>query len=113
VSLSFVSENCEHDIVNLPSHGTEGNVKLFTFLTFGRRINCGSSFFSISPHDGEYTPAWTAALRKVFKERSNYKGKYLGPFGIIEDASENAKREDLAKELWETTERTLKEFKWM
>ena len=92
VNLSFVFENCEHDMVNLPSHGAEGNVKLFTSLTFGRLINWGFSLFFISPNDGEYTPAWTAALRKVFKERSNYKGKYLGPFGIIEDASENAKR---------------------
>jgi len=46
-------------------------------------------------------------------ERDNYKGRYLVPFGIIENASEDAKREDLAKELWRTTERTLKEFKWM
>ena len=100
-------------MVNLPSHGTEGNVKLFTSLTFGRLINWGFSFFYISPHDGGYTPAWTAALRKVFKERDNYKGKYLVPFEIIEDASENAKRKDLAMELWRTTERTLKEFEWM
>jgi hypothetical protein len=100
-------------MVNLPSHETEGNVKLFTFLTFGRLINWGFSLFFTSPHDGGYTPAWTAALRKVFKERDNYKGRYLVPFGIIENASEDAKREDLAKELWRTTERTLKEFKWM
>jgi hypothetical protein len=92
VSLSFVSENCEHDIVNLPSHRTEGNIKLFTSLTFGRLINWGFSLFFISPHDGGYTLALTAVSRKVFKERDNYKGKYLGPFGIIEDASENAKR---------------------
>ena len=45
--------------------------------------------------------------------RDDYKGKYLVPYGIIEDASEDAKREDLAKELWGTTERTLTEFKWM
>ena len=100
-------------MVNLLSHVTEGNIKLFTSLTFGRLINWGFSLFFISPHDGGYTPAWAAASRKVFEERDNYKGKYLVPYGIIEDASEDAKREDLAKELWGTTERILKEFKWL
>jgi len=92
---------------------SEGNIKLFTSLTFGRLINWGLSFFFISPHDGGYTPAWAAASSKVLEERDNYKGKYLVPYGIIEDASEDAKREDLAKELWGTTERILKEFKWL
>jgi hypothetical protein len=63
-------------MVNLPSHVTEGNIKLFTSLTFGGLINWGLSFFFISPHDGGYTPAWTAASRKVFKVRDDYKGKY-------------------------------------
>ena len=92
---------------------TEGNVKLFTSLTFGRVINWGFSLFFISPHDGGYTPAWAAASRRVFEERDRYKGKYLVPYGDLEDASKDARREDLAKELWDTTERVLKEFKWL
>jgi hypothetical protein len=99
--------NCEYDV------GTEGNVKLFTSLTFGRLINWGFSLFFISPHDGGYTPAWAAASRKVFEERNDYKGKYLVPYGVIEEASEDARREDLAKELWETTEKISKEFEWL
>jgi hypothetical protein len=92
---------------------TEGNVKLFTSLTLGRAINWGFSLFFISPHDGGYTPAWAAASRQVFEERDKYKGKYLVPYGVLEDASTDARSEDLARELWDTTERILKEFKWL
>ncbi|KAI0305347.1 hypothetical protein B0F90DRAFT_1625138 [Multifurca ochricompacta] len=73
----------------------------------------GLSLFFISPHDGGYTPAWAAASRQVFEEREKYKGKYLVPYGTIEEASKDAQREDLAKELWETTENVLKEFNWL
>jgi hypothetical protein len=92
---------------------TEGNIELFTSLTFGRLINWGFSLVFISPHDGGYTPAWAAASRQVSEERDKYKGKYLVPYGVLEDASQDARREDLAKELWDTTERVLKEFKWL
>ena len=93
--------------------GTEGNVKLFRSLTFGRLINWAFSLFFISPHDGGYTPAWAAAARQVFEERDQYKGKYLVPYGTLEEASKDAQREDLARELWETTEKVLKDFEWL
>jgi hypothetical protein len=105
--------NGVHDDMDQPDVGIEGNVKLFRSLTLGRLINWGFSLFFISPHDGGYTPAWAASSRKVFEERNDYKGKYLVPYGIIEDASEDARREGLAKELWDTTERILKEFSWL
>lgn len=35
------------------------------------------------------------------------------PFGTLEEASKDAQREDLAKELWETTEKVLKDFGWL
>ncbi|KAI9459151.1 NAD-P-binding protein [Lactarius psammicola] len=92
---------------------SEGNVKLFTSLTFGRLINWAFSLFFISPHDGGYTPAWAAAARQVFEERDKYKGKYLVPYGTLEEPSKDAQREDLAKELWETTEKVLKDFGWL
>jgi hypothetical protein len=92
---------------------TEGTVKLFTSLTFGRLVNWGFSLFFISPHDGGYTPVWAAASRQVFEERDKYKGKYLVPYGVLEEASEDARREDLAKELWDTTEGILKDFNWL
>ena len=34
----IVSENCEHDMVNLPTHGTEGNIKLFMHLEVAAEI---------------------------------------------------------------------------
>ncbi|KAF8480223.1 NAD-P-binding protein [Russula ochroleuca] len=92
---------------------SEGNVKLFTSLAFGRLVNWGFSLFFISPHDGGYTPAWAAASRQVFEERDKYRGKYLVPYGVLEEASEDARREDLAKELWDTTEGILKDFNWL
>ncbi|KAI0264631.1 hypothetical protein BC834DRAFT_992831 [Gloeopeniophorella convolvens] len=92
---------------------SEGNVKLFSSLTFGTLINWGFSLFFISPHDGGYTPAWAAAARKVAETREKYKGKYLVPYGVIEEASEDARREELAKELWDTTESILKEYNWL
>ena len=92
---------------------TEGTVKFFRSLTFGRAINWGFSLFFLSPHDGGYTPAWAAASLQVFEERDKYKGKYLVPYGLLEDASKDARREDLASELWDTTERVLKEFNWL
>jgi hypothetical protein len=62
------------------------------------------------PHDGGYTPAWAAASSRVSEDREKFKGKYLVPYGAIEEASEDARRSDLAKELWETTERVLQDF---
>jgi hypothetical protein len=91
---------------------TEGNVKIFTSMTLGRLVNWGFSLFFISPHDGGYTPAWAAASRQVSEERDKFKGKYLVPYGTIEEMSEDARKEDLAKELWETTEKVLKDFNW-
>jgi hypothetical protein len=99
--------------VNPSPHGIEGLVKIFMSRTFGTLIKWGFSLFFISPHDGGYTPAWAAASRTVGEERDSYKGGYLVPYGVIEEASEDARREDLAKELWETTERILGEFKWV
>ncbi|KAI0052750.1 NAD-P-binding protein [Auriscalpium vulgare] len=91
---------------------SEGNVKLFTSLTFGRLINWGFSLFFLSPLDGGYTPAWAAAAKKIAENRGAYKGKYIVPFGLLEEASPDALREDLAADLWVTTERILEQYKW-
>lgn len=87
-------------------------MRLFTSLTLGRLINWGFSLFFISPHDGGYTPAWAAAARAVREEPEKYKGAYLVPYGVIEEASADARREDLAADLWRTTEQILEDFKW-
>ncbi|SJL06996.1 uncharacterized protein ARMOST_10338 [Armillaria ostoyae] len=57
-----------------------------------------------------YTPAWTAASRAIAEDRRKYTGAYLVPFGVIEEASENAWREDLAKDLLATTDAVLKQY---
>jgi len=74
-------------------------------------VNWFFSLFFISPHDGGYTPAWAAASSRVSEDREKFKGKYLVPYGTVEEASEDARRSDLGKELWETTERVLQDFK--
>ncbi|KAI0066961.1 NAD(P)-binding protein [Artomyces pyxidatus] len=91
---------------------SEGNVKLFTSLTFGSLINWGFSLFFISSYEGGYTPAWAAASSVIAEYPEKYKGKYLVPYGTIEEASPDARREDLAKDLWRTTEQILQDFKW-
>ncbi len=77
---------------------------------FGTIINWVFSLFFISPFDGGYTPAWAAASRAVAEDRRKYAGAYLVPFGVIEEASEDARREDLAKDLLATTDAVLKQY---
>ncbi|SJL06999.1 related to light induced alcohol dehydrogenase Bli-4 [Armillaria ostoyae] len=89
---------------------SEGNVKLFTSLMFGTIINWVFSLFFISPFDGGYTPAWAAASRAIAEDRRKYAGAYLVPFGVIEEASEDARRENLAKDLLATTDAVLKQY---
>ncbi|PBK66299.1 hypothetical protein ARMSODRAFT_358303 [Armillaria solidipes] len=89
---------------------SEGNDKLFRSLMFGTIINWIFSLFFVSPFDGGYAPAWAAASRTVTEDRRKYAGAYLVPFGVIEEASEDARREDLAKDLLATTDAVLKQY---
>lgn len=92
---------------------SEGNIKLFTSLTFGRLINWVLSLFFISSLEGGYTPAWAAAAREVHDNRERYKAKYLVPYGKVEEASQDARSEELATELWQTTESVLSDYNWI
>lgn len=92
---------------------SEGNIKLFTSLTFGTLINWVFSLFFISSLEGGYTPAWAAAAREVHDNRERYKAKYLVPYGKIEEASQDARSEELAAELWQTTESALSDYNWI
>ena len=93
---------------------SEGNVKLFTSLPLGRLINWGFGLFFVGSREGGYTPAWAAASKKIHEERDEgaWKGAYVVPYGVKEEPSEDARRDDLARELWETTEMVLKKFGW-
>lgn len=58
---------------------------------------------------GAYTPLFAAADPVVWREISKYGGAYLVPYGVIAEVSEDAKNADLAKELWETSEKVISE----
>lgn len=62
---------------------------------------------AFTPLQGAYTPLFAAADPIVWRERSKYRGAYLVPFGGFGEPSENAKNVDLAKELWETSEKEI------
>lgn len=62
---------------------------------------------SFTPLQGAYTPLFAAADPIVWRERSKYGGAYLVPYGAIAEPNENGKNAELAKELWETSEREV------
>lgn len=64
--------------------------------------------FFITPEVGAYNSCFAAASPLVRQHPEKYKGAYLFPVGVFTEPGENAKRGDLALDLWETTERILK-----
>ena len=65
--------------------------------------------FFILPEPGSFSSCFAAASPLVTAS-SQYKYAYLDPIGKIGTMSDNAKRDDLAAELWETTEEILQEL---
>ncbi|KAE8419861.1 hypothetical protein BDV36DRAFT_293752 [Aspergillus pseudocaelatus] len=63
----------------------------------------------LTPLAGALTPLFAAAHPLPFIERERYGGAYLVPFGEIGDTSEDGENEQLAKDLWGTSERVLKD----
>ena len=63
----------------------------------------------MTPLDGALTPLFAAAHPLPFIERGKYGGAYLVPFGAIGKTSEDGDSEQLAKDLWDTSERVLKD----
>ncbi|PIG79289.1 hypothetical protein AARAC_004238, partial [Aspergillus arachidicola] len=63
----------------------------------------------LTPLDGALTPLFAAAHPLPFNERGRYGGAYLIPFGEIGKTSEDGENEQLAKDLWGTSERVLKD----
>ncbi|KIY47879.1 NAD(P)-binding protein [Fistulina hepatica ATCC 64428] len=68
-------------------------------------------FFGSSTDEGSYTSCFAAASPLIKENPQKYKGVFLdpSPVGKIVDASPNACRVDLQEQLWETTERAMKE----
>ncbi|TFK52952.1 NAD-P-binding protein [Heliocybe sulcata] len=63
--------------------------------------------FNDTPFYGAYTSVFAAASPKLRANADLYKGKYLVPYGHVEEPSEDANRDDLARELWHTTDEIL------
>ena len=59
---------------------------------------------------GAFTVAFAAAGVKIQKDMAKYKGAYLTWWEQIEIPKPQARNEDLAKELWQTTESILEEL---
>jgi len=93
-------------ILSIPIHPGEIN-------TFGDRTpwpflaNIVMELFFMRPEPGSYTSCFAAASPLVKNFPAKYKHAYLEPVGNIGEMSTNAKRDDLASDLWETTERIL------
>ncbi len=74
-----------------------------------------ATYYFVPIEKGAITSAFAAAGKRVRDERDSgiYKAAYLVPFAKIGKSSElttGEKGERLAKELWETTEKVLKEL---
>ncbi|PCH41725.1 NAD(P)-binding protein [Wolfiporia cocos MD-104 SS10] len=65
-----------------------------------------NTFFT-SPSKGAYSTAFAAAAPIVRTQAEEYRGAYIVPPGKIGKASRRVEDRELAKELWDTTERTL------
>ena len=63
----------------------------------------------ITVEEGSLT-ALFAATDPIIREEKKYGAAYLIPFGVIEEKAGPAKDEDLAKELWESSERVVQQI---
>eukprot|EP00842_Homolaphlyctis_polyrhiza_P001356 jgi/Hompol1/2220/HPOL_005891-RA len=63
--------------------------------------------FSLTPKDGALTQIYCAASNKIVEE--NIRGEYLIPFGKVDLGSAHSRDPELAKKLWEWTEKTVAE----
>jgi len=65
------------------------------------------SFIFLTPEQGAYSPAFAAASPDVRADPKKYEGKFLCPIGVLTEVSKQADDQDLAKELWQTTDSVL------
>ncbi|KAL5315027.1 hypothetical protein ACEPPN_017678 [Leptodophora sp. 'Broadleaf-Isolate-01'] len=63
-----------------------------------------------SPLQGAIAPLFAATSPEVRGNAEKYKGSYLLPGGKLSLASETGRNEKLAKELWDLSEKTVKEI---
>lgn len=63
------------------------------------------------PEKGAWTNVFAAASPKVREEPNKYKGAYLVPAGKLKKPGANALNAQLAKDLWEISEKQLAALK--
>lgn len=66
--------------------------------------------FFVTPEVGAYNSCFAAASPLIRQHPEKYKAIYLVPVGVIQAPGKNAQRDDLARDLWETTENVLKDL---
>ena len=95
-------------IFSIPIHPGEVN-------TFADRIKFASvakvlmPIFFMRPEPGAYNSCFAAASPLVKKNAAKYKHAYLTPIGTVSKLGKNARRDDLARDLWDSTEKILKD----
>ncbi|PPQ92074.1 hypothetical protein CVT25_007099 [Psilocybe cyanescens] len=76
---------------------------------FARVVGFIAWLFFKPQDEGAYNSCFAAASPVVRQEEEKYKGAYLMPVGRITDPARVALNEDVQDDLWETTERYLKD----
>ncbi|KIJ34937.1 hypothetical protein M422DRAFT_212850 [Sphaerobolus stellatus SS14] len=64
----------------------------------------------MTPLEGATTPLFAATNPIIWGEKEKYEGQYLMPYGVVWETSENANNPALALDLWETSEKVLKDI---
>jgi len=70
----------------------------------------GTKLMAVSVSKGAHTSVFAAASPEVRAHPETFKGAYLQPVAKLGKPSDDAKNPELAKELWETTEKILQEI---
>lgn len=64
----------------------------------------------LTPAEGAITALFAATSPKISAENEKYRGAFLIPPGSIEELVGDAQNDQLALELWETSERAVKDM---
>lgn len=70
---------------------------------------CLSSFFAVTPLQGAFTSLFAATSAEVAAAKETYKGTFLMTYDKIGTVTKDARDPVLAKTLWETSERVVRD----
>ena len=94
---------------NRASESAENASKLFAWPV-GRTLLAISRLTFMSVVDGSRTTEFAAAAPEVRKNAEKYRGQFLVPIAKLSAPSKEALDDELGLELWNTTERFMKEW---